>query len=138
MPLDHASEPLELLGVGVVASLTPECQTFLGEGLLQAGAGKLRGLHHLGPYDLQKPAVHGVGDGLLLGGAVDHHQGRPEQVRPPDAPPFPVPTREVGSQGGFDPIPGQALGQGGQRVLQVDHLVQAGAEKSAVMELPDR
>jgi hypothetical protein len=57
------------------------------------------------------------------------HQGGAEQVCSRDGPSFPVSSHETRGQGRFDLGPGQALGQGGQRVLQVDHLVQAGAEE---------
>ena len=73
LALDGLAQALELLGVGIAAGLAPQRLAFLGVGLLQAQARSLGRTHHLVARDLQQPAVHRVGDGLGLHGAVDDH-----------------------------------------------------------------
>jgi len=57
--------------VGVAARLAAQRLAFLGVGLFARDAGPLGSADHLVSGDLQQPAVHRVGDGLGLHGAVD-------------------------------------------------------------------
>ena len=91
LAFNHASKTLELLGVGVAAGLAPEFLTFPGEGLLERDPRQRGGLGNLGPCDLQQPAVHRMGDHLLLRRVVDddplefigaHRHGRHRRSAP--------------------------------------------------------
>ncbi len=71
--LGGLAQALELLGMRVTPGLAAKGLAFLGIGLLAGDAGPLGRTHHLVARDLQQPAVHRVGDGLGLHGAVNDH-----------------------------------------------------------------
>jgi hypothetical protein len=73
LALDDLLQTPELLGVRVATGAAAQLFAFLGKGLLELNAGALGGADHLVASDLQKAAVHGVRDGLLLHRGVDDH-----------------------------------------------------------------
>ncbi len=232
LPLEHAAQPLELLGVGVAPGAPAQHPAFALVRLLALDADTLDQPGNLVGGDFQQPAVGGVGDGLALHGGVEddtlelglldgthghcrfagglqqlfyarftqhateaaylgcvagqarlevdlaaeeleahvlgpaldqglvalvvgavqaqqsHHQAdqqarpsriadttaggrqrRAEQVRAFDHPALAVAMRKHRRQGGLDVCPRHARGQHRQRVTQVDHLVEPGAEE---------
>ena len=70
LALDGLAQALELFGVGVAAGLAAQRLAFLGVGLFARDAGTFGSAHHLVAGNLQQAAVHRVGDGLGLHGAV--------------------------------------------------------------------
>ena len=73
LALDHLAQPLELPGVAIATGLAAQRLAFLRVGLLQADAHALGRTDDLVASDLHQPAVHRVGDGLLLHGRVHDH-----------------------------------------------------------------
>ena len=72
MPFHRLLQSVELLGVSIATRFPAQFLAFLDKGLLQGNPSVLGGLDDLGPSDLQKSAIDGMGDRFLLDGAIDN------------------------------------------------------------------